>query len=570
MGVDICSNIERYFIFISLTTSRNGLSGIMRNPLALGCRISVLFFAFVVAIPLLATERPTEFIAVASDDDYRHADDMLWGILQEKTGKEFERNYQNDYSAAISTILDRSENHEPFVARLTPYVLVASEMLGARFDLLATYNSRSTGDTTYSSYFIVRRSDFPGFTSQSSPQLAHLLRYLRELHPGSPPRSFVYHDKFSTSSYFLPSLYFRSQRIFAMRPLGRMTPIDVRASPNKRSSDLVTEVAEGMADVAAVWDGTLHGLDPQVKDNIFSIQLPTRLPNDLLVSSQELDLNIKNDIETALDAQPAIGIGDFDSWIDIRKANTAREALAQLRRLAAAPPAPTAVDIRWASGQSGQSVGKYLEAARQAVRLSGTEFVLYDKDYHKCADLIWTLQLIHDGSIYLTCDYMKARGIEPQNFTISFTDAREDLTARIGELIRSRMHRIRYIWPYQQKYPAVIRDVDFTFSPGDKLKIVKISWVDPDQNDFQLADTFDATVRKADFYRFELKNEGFPTQSDGVTLDFDPMSNISYRVYLIRPAKERFLFLTLTISFEGRNSTVVHLTLPLYLQRRSK
>ena len=43
------------------------------------------------------------------------------------------------------------------------------------------------------------------------------------------------------------------------------------------------------------------------------------------------------------------------------------------------------------------------EAARHAVRLSGTEMVLYDEDFHERLDTEWTLDEIHDGASRLTC-----------------------------------------------------------------------------------------------------------------------------------------------------------------------
>lgn len=89
----------------------------------------------------------------------------------------------------------------------------------------------------------------------------------------------------------------------------------------------------------------------------------------------------------------------------------------------------------------------YLEAARQAVRLSGTEFVGYDDDFHAHRDYVSTLELIHDGAVKLTSRIIGS-DVDDQTFQISFKDT-GDLTRRLGALIHSRMHGIRYVWPYR-------------------------------------------------------------------------------------------------------------------------
>jgi len=145
--------------------------------------------------------------------------------------------------------------------------------------------------------------------------------------------------------------------------------------------------------------------------------------------------------------------GDFLTWRDINSAPDARQALADLRWLARERPAPVTVDVRRAS--VGDPVTEaYLEAARRAVRLSGTEFVGYNDDLHAHRDYVWTLELIHDGAVKLT-NRIIGSDVDDQTFQISFKDT-EDLTRRVGALIHSRMHRIRYVWPYPTEQPTVI------------------------------------------------------------------------------------------------------------------
>ena len=94
-----------------------------------------------------------------------------------------------------------------FLARTTPYVCVASELLGADIEVLGTYLSAATNRTTYHSYFVVSKKQFP-----AAPDLPALYNRLRQKRA-----RFVYHSPFSTSSFFLPSLYFRAQKLFHMR-----------------------------------------------------------------------------------------------------------------------------------------------------------------------------------------------------------------------------------------------------------------------------------------------------------------------------------------------------------------
>src|SRR6185503_20985701 len=61
--------------------------------------------------------------------------------------------------AVYSVVVQRDS--VPYLARMTPYACVTAEMLGAHFEILATYKSNATGSTTYHSYFVVNRTSFP-------------------------------------------------------------------------------------------------------------------------------------------------------------------------------------------------------------------------------------------------------------------------------------------------------------------------------------------------------------------------------------------------------------------------
>jgi len=487
------------------------------------------------------------FITVALDDETRAADKALLDYLHDRTQLRFDP-MEMEYAAAIQRLAGWKRGSQPYLARMTPYAYVAAEMLGASFEILGTYNSKATGITTYHSYFVVNRKQF-----NPNPGLGDLLAWLR-----SRQATFIYHDKFSTSSYFLPALYFRSQRIFttseATDSSDGITSIQVTRHAGT-SSDLVAQVASGNADLAAVWDGTKQKIqDAHLDGQVYFIQLPDAIPNDLLVYSRWLEPAEASQLREAVGSMNRTGpgeihTGDYRWWDEFKKADAARLALANLRRIAAEHPAPVTVQVELApaAGRNPAGLNDYVEAAQQAVRLSGSEFVLYDEDAYVHKDVTWTLGLIHDGAVDLKVAIAGSE-VPPQRFQISFTDL-PDLTKRVGGLIHSRMHRIRYVWPYDEKTPTVIRDVDFSVPAGTTLEARKITWLNPGRNAFREGDRFDVRVTNADFFRFSLDDTRFPKAPDGAGWAYDPMSNTAFRVVLVRSAVEPFIMQVLTAVF---------------------
>lgn len=488
-------------------------------------------------------QTPVTFVAVALDEDTRRADDKLRRYLESAADVTFVSETASEYGTVIDRLVTWRADRGAFLARVTPYALVAAELLGANVQVLATYVSRATHGTTYSSYLVVNRARFP-----YEPSPANVWRYVRQ--SMSPP-TFAYQSEFSTSSYFLPALYFRRNAIFDMPARSEhASAIRVRQMGNN-STDLVKAVAIGACDMAAVWSGTkvafeqTDSLAARYGRKVYFIGLPTALPNDLLVASASLDSVSVARIRGAIGAMTPDQIteGDFLSWRDINTALDAREALANLRQVALEPPAAATVEVRRSAGGGSTVPELYLSAARRAIRLSGLELVNYDRDFHAQQDYLWTLEPMHDGAVLLRSTIVGSN-IDPQEFRISFRDA-EELTSRIGELLRSRLHRIRYLWPYRTDPPTVLRDVDFSLSPGTRVTMRKIRWLDPRQNAYLQDAQFDATVARSDFYKFEL-SPSFVDPPDNAGFTFNPMSNISYRVVLARGVHERPLFRVLT------------------------
>ncbi len=194
-----------------------------------------------------ANERVT-FVGVALDQETREADRRLQDYLQRSTDIRFAPE-ELEYGQVIERLADWDPAGGVVIARTTPYVQVVSEMLGAELEILATYVSEATGRTTYHSYFIARRERLP-----PNPTPMDVI----SLVTASPSRlRFLYHNLFSTSSYFLPSLYFRANGVFHMAEATEsLAAIEVSQSDINSSSYLVRAVASGEADLAAVFDGT--------------------------------------------------------------------------------------------------------------------------------------------------------------------------------------------------------------------------------------------------------------------------------------------------------------------------
>ena len=481
------------------------------------------------------------FLEVALDEDTRRADEKLRRYLGVHTGSAFVSERPLEYGAVVNRLAGWRPDKGYFVARTTPYAFVAAEMLGAQLDGLATYVSAATGGTTYHAYFVVNRARFP-----YQPELPGVVEYLRDF---DTPPSFIYHSKFSTSSYFLPALFFRSNGIFNMPDRSEYHTAIHSQEFGSSSSDLVRAVAEGRFDLAAVWDATkkrfeeVDSLYQRYGSKVHFIQLPTPIPNDLLVVSSSMDSTTRKKIQDAVRAMRTdeIAEGDFLTWQDIANAPAAREALANLRWLARERPPAVTIDVRRAD--RGAAVPEHLlDAARQAVRLSSTEFVNYDDDFHAHRDYLWTVELVRDGTIALSSRIVGS-DVDDQQFRLSFGDE-EDLSRRLAALIHSRLHRVRYIWPYRPERPTIIRDVGFSMPVGNPVSVRRIHWLDAPRNHFQEDAEFNAHIAQSDFFKLELEPNFLAPAEAG--FGFDPMSNVAYRVILIRNAGQSLLFRVLT------------------------
>jgi ABC-type phosphate/phosphonate transport system substrate-binding protein len=506
------------------------------------------------------------------------ADQLLADQLYRETGIKFDTTTPAfDYQTVIQEVVDLK--NKPFMARLTPYPCVVAELRGAKFEILATYASRSAPKKngkpalTYHSYFVVRKGQ-RGASFSDNPTLREFDDFLRN--DGKGGRRFTYHDKFSSSSYFVPLNYFRSKGVFNLvkgQSSDKLISIEVEPlKAHSSSSELLDALIYDKADIAAVWDGTKQDFENKKKDgfkdkdeayrraaeSLRFIPIEQTLPNDLLVvsgfSASELGAlrkSIREMPKLCREGRIPPFPDDFECWhlfdeaLDAREAS---EALGDLRGLAAAPPAPVTVRVSMLGGARDEVTQDrktaYLDAARQAVRVAGTELVLYDQSRYSHVDMEWTLKIIHDGAIELTSAINDMANVKEQTFYLSFADSEEELTRRIVSIIHRRLHRIRYIWPFEKDKPMILRDVGFV-PQQEHLWVLPIVWINQKRNHFTPAKdkVFETKILNPNpgTHEFLLDRAHFPND-----LEIDPMSNAAFRVVLEPPAKENPLFQRLT------------------------
>ncbi|NIQ00390.1 MAG: hypothetical protein GWM98_08115, partial [Nitrospinaceae bacterium] len=400
-----------------------------------------------------------QFLAVAPGTDPLQADQKLLDYLRRKVPVSFER--QNmDYDAAIQTLLEwDGKKQGPLMARVTPYVFVVAEMLGAEMDILGTYVSKNSNRTVQDSYFVVHKSlgykkteDLKDFVRHLGNQQAQAEDFIKRLKQRETPARFVYHNKYSTSSHFLPSLFFRSKGIFSLLnpPKSQQKFITIHSlqPENARSaSDLIQLILDRQAEFAAVRESVK--IKFQNTPDLKFIKMPYTSPNDLLVVIKPFSPQVREQILENIRKMEIADLneGDILKWEDFNASPKARKSLATLRYQAKTTPHPVVINIRKSQKPDSGIDEKHLEAARQAVRFSGTEMVLFDEDFHSAFDVLWSLEKSHDDSILLTSTIMDS-GLT-QEFTVSFRkNDMESLAARISWVIDHKMHRIRYVWPY--------------------------------------------------------------------------------------------------------------------------
>jgi hypothetical protein len=488
-----------------------------------------------------------QFLSVASDTDTKQADQKLLDYLRHKVPVTFEKQ-EMSYESAINTLVDWDpEKQGPLLARVTPYAFVVAEMLGADMEIVGTYLNKKSNSVTNDSYFVVHKEfgyekteALKDFARHLDNQKAQIKDFIKILKQRETPARFVYHNKFSTSSHFLPSLYFKKRGIFSLftQPKGKQKFITIHSlAPDgiATPSELIPIIKSRQADFAAIRESVKNRFDTDA--DLKFIKLPYSTPNDFLVMIKPFNKRIKQIKDQILETiqrmeASDINEGDILKWEDFNASPKARKALAKLRYMAKTTPHPVVINIRKSQKENSGIDEKHLEAVRQAVRFSGTEMILFDEDYHSAFDVLWTLETRHDHSILLTSTIMDS-GLT-QEFSVSYRIGdMESLASRISWVIDHKMHRIRYIWPFDDETARVLRDVDLQIPVGQQLKVQKITWSDFNTNEYTVDTPFDVEVTQSDFHSFRLKGKGFPQKEDG-KFGFEPLGNVAYRVFLER------------------------------------
>lgn len=512
-------------------------------------------FKFILALALLwgtvlpgianAQQRTAiQFLSVAPDVPTKLADQKLLDYLHNKIPLTFEKQ-EMKYSAAIQTLKEWDPQKQgPLLARVTPYAFVVAEMLGANLEVLGTYTSKNSKRVTGESYFVVHKEfgyekaeapeDFVRHVEDEKTQIEDFISLLKQR---EFPARFAYHSKYSTSSHFLPSLFFKRHGIFALSagPQNKQKFITIHSiSPESATTaaDLIPLIKEQQADFVVVRESVK--IQWEADEDLKFIKLPYSTPNDLLVVIKPFDPQIKDQILETLRKMENTDIneGDILKWDDFNASPRARKSLANLRTLAQSPRHSVVINIRKSQKESSDMDEKYLEAARQAVRLSGKEMALFEEDYHSAFDVLWTLETKHDGSLALTSTIMDS-GLT-QEFPLSYRQGdMASLTARIHWVIDHKMHRIRYVWPLDNEAARILRDVDFQVPVGQPLKVQKITWMDFNTNEYTVDTPFNVEVTQSDFHSLQLVGKGFPQKDDG-RFGFEPLGNVAYRVFLER------------------------------------
>ena len=131
------------------------------------------------------------FLSIVVDQDTAQADTRLKRFLEKAvaegaaagSGRRTVRFQQQTmpYGDVIRSFAE-ADPGRGYLARITPYAYVAAEMLGAKLNILAVYQSAATQQTTYHSYFVVHKDTFRAATngkSESDASLEDVALYLK-------------------------------------------------------------------------------------------------------------------------------------------------------------------------------------------------------------------------------------------------------------------------------------------------------------------------------------------------------------------------------------------------------
>src|SRR5688500_6819637 len=111
-------------------------------------RVAAVCLLTVAAAGPAAAQDSLVFVGVALDRETRDADRRLAEYLYQHAGVRLAAE-DLEYERVVDRLVRWQPKDGAFVARATPYVYLAAEMQGAELDVLASYVSATSGQTTY-------------------------------------------------------------------------------------------------------------------------------------------------------------------------------------------------------------------------------------------------------------------------------------------------------------------------------------------------------------------------------------------------------------------------------------
>jgi len=275
----------------------------MRQRLIYLCALALLWSVMFPGTVFSEDRTSLQFLSVSSDTNTKQADQKLLDYLRHKVPVTFEKQEMN-YESAIKTLVDWDpEKQGPLLARVTPEAFVVAEMLGADMEIVGTYLNKKSNSVTNDSYFVVHKEFgyekaevLKDFARHLDNQKAQIKDFIKVLKNRETPARFVYHNKFSTSSHFLPYLYFKRRGIFSLftQPKGKQKFIAIHSlAPDgiATPSELIPIIKGRQADFAAIRASVKNQFDtdPDLK----FIKLPYSTPNDFLIMVKPFNKRIK-------------------------------------------------------------------------------------------------------------------------------------------------------------------------------------------------------------------------------------------------------------------------------------
>jgi ABC-type phosphate/phosphonate transport system substrate-binding protein len=508
-----------------------------------------ILLAFV-GLMLLTTHRggatSYSFLVVDTGIEDTTSDEHLRTYLQRNTRVELNPPDKRDYKPAIDALVAASAANEPLLARTSPYVLVVAQLMGTPLIPIATYESSAGGARIYHAFLVVNRKSIDAFrhVENKEPTLSEVISFLR----GTSHPLFIFKDEFSTSGYFVPISYLRSNEIFAASKYGPFDPEALTSDQRKKTSEeLIAAVANGEAmqgsappTLTAAWEGDLLKVPREVLAKTYSVKLPGDLPNDLLVCNSAFPPRDAEAIRNAIRAMPANWIkqrqpkATIADWKDILDAPEAATALNELRQMAVHPQRRSVVHV------SGDAPAEVMSAVERAIARSHREFVKYDQAAHSRIDYEWTVELTPDKALALNSTLA---GMLTQSTVIPFHGS-QDLTRRVRIWMDTELAIVRYVWPYQRASTVVLRDFDYPVQQDTSLMAQTITWSDIARNNFRVNSEVDLKlkVQKAGDDLLTLVDAATRGSDNvgidrGAQLDFDPLSRDAIRVLIDRRAQ---------------------------------